>query len=703
MSESADQPEVVTVEELQNDSPAENTPPPETTPVSDPPVRKPKRLTLQERLALAAKAKEKPVVSPIEPRFDVSAKTSAPEEAVETPEIQDNGAENKNPIIPAASEEELAQLRSQLHDLEEQNRMLKASAALAASTSDLERKIAEKDETIKQLMEEGEALSKKEVKLHERVRSLAQTNTKLEASLKAYSEKNEETQLKLEEVEDIMKVHKLKSVEQIVQVLGDANQRIADLQQSLDQERAANWEAKYRELQKLYEAELSAKKDVLRLRDDVTLQLQMLERQARLDVQSKENLVEQLNREILELQDENAAEISRLEAKMESLRVSQESYLQQVSGGDGADIEYLEYAKLLQNHRNLQEQYVASQENWKIIELNLLSKVDAAALALETLKKAKTKAANETRRLHAQIAAQSDQIAEQKAELAKLSHENKELAFQLQIKASELAETEEKLEELKTVFAADRQAYDAKIEALTEAAEYAEARDAVYGVSMSSDTVSSLQTRRLRDSGLHVSLEARGSRNFSSQSIPGTGTPGQTWDDAPPATPYGIGIGGLGGMPGGPGTARRYSLSLLTEELDTFEAPDSTPDPSFLRDTPNSGATRNIQLIGKMSASIRRLEMELAGLKEENEQIAAEKDAAQQEVVAKYDLEKQVADLQQSISTLEKEVAASGKKEETLLQVIGEKSERVAELQADVEDLKELCRQQVMQMTMDAT
>lgn len=681
------------------------TPPPEPElPVTEPATRKPKRLTLQERLALAAKAKKKANASAAESRPVTSiepetakATEESQAESPETPETQTTPAPN-DPAL-----EELAQVKAMLAQVSEENKALREKAANTANNSEMGKKLAEKDNTIKQLMEEGQTLSKRELKLNDRIKTLAQTNFKLEASLKAYSEKNEETLLKLSEIEDIMKVHKIKSVEQLFELLSTSNLKLQDLQLALDKEKDLNWEAKYKELQKMYEAELNDKKSYIKQLNGSALELQMLKQQVQLDVQSKDELIALLNREVVELRDENSAEVTRLESKIEGLRMENESFLKMAQNGvDDADdnsaghkqIDYLEFAKLSDTHRNLQAQYVSSQENWKLIESNLLSKVDGLASSLDSVKKSKLKSGNEVKKLTSQLFAQTEQVLKLKQEVAALRDEKKELEFQLQVKANEHYELEEKLEELKTVFNSDRQNYDIKINTLTETIRKYEEQGQVYNSSVSSDNISSLHSRRFRDSGLHINLEARSMRNFSTHSMNSLGTPFQQWDDpnaSAPFTPYAL-------------TQHQFSSSSLTEEIHPFDAPDSgTPDVSysFKNETPmlpSSGATKNIQLINKMSSSIRRLELELLSLKEENDQITAEKDCAQQEVLGKYDLEQQVATLQETILRLENDVAEGKKKEGTLLEVIGEKSERVAELQADVVDLKDLCRQQVQQM-----
>lgn len=684
-----------------------------TTPVHPEPVRATKkRLTLQERLALAAKSKKKGpnrVDSPIEAEFKAKPDESDAADEKEAEVSEPNAAPSDHADEIAKLKVEISLLKLRNAAIVDENKTLKASGNRAVDPQ-LTRLIAEKDATIEQLMEEGQALSVKELKLNEKVRTLAANNSKLEASLKSYSEKNEETLLKLGEIEDIMKVHKLKSVDQLLDLLSESAQNLADATALYEKEKELNWEGKYKELQRLYENELGEKKRFNKELSDARVQLQMLESQAALDVQSKDDLVAHLNQEIISLKDENSAEVERLESKIEGLRLENESFLKMSQNGKPAEtledveqklIDYHEYAKLSDTHRNLQSQYVSSQENWKLIESNLLSKVDTLSSSLDTLKKGKLKATNEIRKLNTQISLKSQEIDSLKATALALAAEIKDLRFQLQVKANEYSELEEKLQELKTVFNTDRQNYDAKIKALNESAKRYEEQAHTFPSSVSvNDSYTSLHSRRLRDSGLHINLEMGArtpSRNLSYNSMmnssfhtPGTGTD-LRFEDLPT-----------------PGFNNSHvfehnnnsSISFNEDLEERYEASDTvSADDSYYKEIPtNLGATKNIQLINKMSSNIRRLEVELMSLREENEQLAQEKDQAQQEIVNKSALNSEMDNLQRKVESLQLEIEDKSKREQTLLELIGEKSERVAELQADVLDLKDLCRQQVQQM-----
>lgn len=775
----------------------ESSPEPTTQPVSVP--KKPKRLTLQERLAAAAKAKrkkaedtsspapektpeiaestpeaeleepkntlaalngensetgekndEKTVPEPEKPSTEVLDVSEPEKELSKEPEQVTDGKLEEPEEKPVSIEAEKVQIDTSIHDREEtpptktpvdakdaEIERLKSEVELLKTKlndqkkepmplvrrvpqnkdtekklaekekllTQCEKKLAEKENTIQQLMEEGQELSKKELKLNERIRLLVANNTKLESSLKSYAEKNEESLLKLSEIEDLVKNHKLKSVDQLFEVLAAANQKIADLQAALDKQKDSNWEGKYKEVQRLYERELDEKKECKKELSETHVQLELLQNQSRLELQSKTDIIEQLNREMMSSKDESSTEVLRLEAKIESLRMENENFLKtQNPGANGSEnnsqmgkklVDYVDFLKLSDTHQNLQAQYVSSQENWKLIESNLLNKVETLTASVEILKKAKLKSSAEVKKLHSKLNSQLDEIESLKTQLANALEERKEQEFRIEMKKNEYNELEEKLEELKTVFSSDRKNYDVKIKTLTETIHNLENQTPNFTPSMSFDNISSLQGRRgTREGGLHISMDQRlpMQRKFSTQSIASSAmnTPAHAWEEA-------------SFISEGPENQiydnHNTSSFSFNEDIYPFDAPEpgETPLNSHLSSA-GAGATKHIQIINKMSASIRRLEAEILTLKEENEQLATEKEYAQREIVDRNELDKKLRELEQRISSLQSELEEKSRREGTLLEVIGEKSEKVGELEADVYDLKDLLRQQVQQM-----
>lgn len=107
------------------------------------------------------------------------------------------------------------------------------------------------------------------------------------------------------------------------------------------------------------------------------------------------------------------------------------------------------------------------------------------------------------------------------------------------------------------------------------------------------------------------------------------------------------------------------------------------------------GAGPSVQLVERMSATVRRLESERAGSKDELARVTSQRDEARQQVV---DLmreleEKHVSDTR--VRELEAKLIDLDQRYQTTLEMLGEKSEQVEELQADIADLKKIYRELV--------
>lgn len=108
-----------------------------------------------------------------------------------------------------------------------------------------------------------------------------------------------------------------------------------------------------------------------------------------------------------------------------------------------------------------------------------------------------------------------------------------------------------------------------------------------------------------------------------------------------------------------------------------------------------AGAGPSVQLVERMSAAIRRLESEKAAHKDELTRLLGQRDEAREQVVEliKDNEEKKTAD--EKVKKLETELKIVQERYLTTLEMLGEKSERVEELRADVDDLKGMYRELV--------
>lgn len=100
----------------------------------------------------------------------------------------------------------------------------------------------------------------------------------------------------------------------------------------------------------------------------------------------------------------------------------------------------------------------------------------------------------------------------------------------------------------------------------------------------------------------------------------------------------------------------------------------------------------SVQLVEKLSAAIRRLETEKVATKEELTRISAQRDEARAEMVTLIREVEEGRQAAEEVTKLQAQVAQVNERYETTLELLGEKSELVEELRADVQDVKAMYR-----------
>lgn len=143
-----------------------------------------------------------------------------------------------------------------------------------------------------------------------------------------------------------------------------------------------------------------------------------------------------------------------------------------------------------------------------------------------------------------------------------------------------------------------------------------------------------------------------------------------------------------------------YTPSLMTMEPDElFEGSQYPASPQQtihdMASVSGAGAGPSVQFVERMSLAVRRLESEKVATKEDLSRLSAQRDEARAEIVRlmrEID-EKRAAD--EKIEKLEEEVRGINERWQTTLEMLGEKSERVGELEGDIEDIKGMYRELV--------
>lgn len=99
----------------------------------------------------------------------------------------------------------------------------------------------------------------------------------------------------------------------------------------------------------------------------------------------------------------------------------------------------------------------------------------------------------------------------------------------------------------------------------------------------------------------------------------------------------------------------------------------------------------------RMSAAIRRLEGEKVAAKEEMTRVCSQRDEARSDMVGLMKDVETAKAAASRVEGLEKELAEMNSRYQTTLELLGEKSELVEELRADVQDVKEMYKELVEQ------
>lgn len=146
-----------------------------------------------------------------------------------------------------------------------------------------------------------------------------------------------------------------------------------------------------------------------------------------------------------------------------------------------------------------------------------------------------------------------------------------------------------------------------------------------------------------------------------------------------------------GGVPESPSPG-----DLREDFFDGVKTP-ATPDrmANDVISVSTAGAGPSVQLVERMSAAVRRLESEKAAIKDELARLSAQRDEAREQVISlmKEAEGKRAAD--DRIRLLEEEVKRVNKQYLNASEMLGEKLERVEELEADVQELKHIYRELV--------
>ncbi|KAL8808853.1 MAG: hypothetical protein Q9200_003956 [Gallowayella weberi] len=609
--------------------------------------------------------------------------------------------------------ERIDALQSKLQYLTKEATEAAKKARSEAEPGSLADQVAAKDEKIALLMEEGHKLSQTELKhmsIIKKLRAKASEDDKRMAESKKLVEKHEKAARDAQQ--------KAKRAEEATKRASEQARNLPRLVEDLERMRADRdtQDALFQDLQTRFDETTSTARQVEEKAQAEALQAER-RRTAELGYElsnfktERESVERQYQTELRELREKSErekerariAEIERqgeqniLESRLEAYRAR----VEEVSAGTSGDVQ----AKLLRQVETLQNQYAVASENWQGIEGSLLARASALEKERDDFAKREADIRRKARETNMKSRRAEEELERLTAKTHDLDHETLQQRSQLASLRDKLTRAEADATAARKALIAEREAWEAKqVQRLEEerAQQQYNARtpDAIdqqfrtespvtsghhRKASNAADRASPHNLRRLQ--GLAITgttAERPVSRRSSTQPLNYSSDHHRSLSRQDSMS--------FAGIPETPS----IQIDNQDDFFDGIHTP-ATPERTIndMISVSTAGAGPSVQLVERMSAAVRRLESEKAAHKDELARLSTQRDEAREQIVGlmKEAEEKRAADAR--AIKLEKEVEDLNARYLTTLEMLGEKSERVDELKADVADLKEMYRELV--------
>ena len=572
-----------------------------------------------------------------------------------------------------------------------------ANASSASHPDGDSTKLAEKDERMALLMQEGENLSKKELQHLQTIKKLrahSASEAKDAASLKQKLERAEgaEKELKVKlrraDVAEREKGKVVAGIEAQVEELRTDRESAAELVRNLTaqlkeaKERAERAEKENREVDRGKIAQLENEVE------DAGIEKKLAEDRAAAEVRKVREEVESMKQRFSVRELELKNEIAGLESRVEAMRSRAEEASTDASGGGEAN------TKLLRQTETLQSQYALAKENWETIESSLTARLAALEKERDESLRREAEARRKAREVGIRARRADEELelaAENSARLERILGERGEevemLKGRVEVGERELGEVGGEVERLRGVWEMEVgvRVEEEKARWLRGAGREGsvagqkvgkvDSSGAFSGRKASNTDVNNLQhSSRRPGTGQRHELAAlntdpnsrptssrRSSRIPSAQQTPASThrahnqqglSPLDHSTKASPAPSIQETTNTNTTTPAPPaGLPETPSLELSTNPLenDTFGTPTSAdhfptptsptaPDqrtlPDLLSTTTAPTSGPSVQLVERMSAAVRRLESEKSASRDELARLSSQRDAARDEVVS---------------------------------------------------------------------
>ena len=575
--------------------------------------------------------------------------------------------------------------------------------AASAEPGSLRQQMSQKDEKMALLIEEGTRWSKTEMDLRSTIKKIRgqaamgakeQDAAKLrvdraERGLRAMEDRMRRAEAMSKRAEQSLatSVTEASELEAVKRERDALNATLADMKSQLSRANsrveAAENKAQSEQLEKErqraqeFEDELSSAK-VEREISEGKLQRQVKDLQASLDREKEQARA---------MESEMLSEQAALEAKLESLRVRAEE-------ASSADTGHTQ-AKLLRQIETLQNQYAAASQNWQGIESSLLGKI-------ANLEKERDDLVSREADLRKKLRDTTIKLKSAEREMEGTQSKYLDMDKSLADANDEVQRSQRKAAQLESELSSAKEDLETqKRNAERELQRRFEEEKSKWTANLNIPRTDSPAASLRKNSGLgfdinHLMSPVQYERANSRRS---SVMPNTFDSNTPPrqlSTTY------LRGLPNGSITDTPSVVTSMDADEYFANVPPTPLSASHhsqrggvndLISTSTVGAGPSVQLVERMSANVRRLESEKAASKDELTRLTTQRDEARQEVVNLMREVEQKRKIEGRLDTLEKEHSGLNQRHQTTLELLGEKSEQVDELKADILDVKQMYRQ----------
>lgn len=414
--------------------------------------------------------------------------------------------------------------------------------------------------------------------------------------------------------------------------------------------------------------------------------------------------------------------LENLEAKLEVLRLKSE----EISSSSTSDAQ----VKLLRQIETLQTQYSHASENWQSLEISLNSRVSAVEKERDDLAKREAdvrrksrETSSKARRLEEDLETSSERVSTLESQVAALQDVTTKLEAKLKSAENDAQFGKDAIERSRREFEI---LLETRIEEEKKKMQAELATQAFSPVTptesqpkyLRTDSYPSITQKERKVSTPDIAASRRSrfpSTDFSalnpSQTLDNTLRPGsrrfltsRTTNEPSLTSKHGLPSPGFqtnGRHPGTPPilfTSNTPSIHTMDHSDHDEDLPERDTPPRTIAElisVSTAGAGPSVQLVERMSASVRRLEMEKAAARESIARLQAQRDQAREEIVVMMREVDEVRDQQGKVATLEAEMAQMKGKFDAVLEMLGEKTERCEDLENDVRQWKDLYQQHV--------